>query len=163
MDLDAKGHVYTAELPTMWDVDFQTAVAQAEVEDRIAPGAYHDIEFGVFEAIYEQDDSVPGSFVISTTRPELLPACVAVAAHPHDERYNSLFGKHAITPGFFAKVPIIPSESADPDKGTGILMVCTFGDEADVEMWRTHGLELRPIVSRDGILPPRLFVKYGSE
>ena len=163
VDLDARGHVYTAELPTMWDVDFQTAVAQAEVEDRPTPGAYHDIEFGVYESLIEGEEGVPESFVISTTRPEMIPACVAVTAHPDDERFKPLFGKYAVTPGFFAKVPIFPSEKADPEKGTGILMLCTFGDDADVEWWRTHNLELRPMVSRDGEATPRTFVKYGSD
>ncbi len=162
LDLEQKGHVYTAELPTMWDVDFQTAVAQAEVEDRPTAGAYHDIEFGVYEA-FQGDESIPKTFVISTTRPEMIPACVAVTAHPDDERYKPLFGKHAVTPGFFAKVPIFPSEKADPEKGTGILMLCTFGDDADVEWWRTHNLELRPMISRNGEAAPRKFVSYDSE
>ena len=148
----------------MWDVDFQTAVAQAEVEDRPTPGAFHDIEFGVYESLMEGEEGVPESFVISTTRPEMIPACVAVTAHPDDERFKSLFGKHAITPGFFAKVPIFPSEKADPEKGTGILMLCTFGDDADVEWWRTHDLELRPMVARNGEAAPRKFVRsYNSD
>ena len=163
LDLDQRGHVYTAELPTMWDVDFQTAVAQAEVEDRPTPGAYHDIEFGVYESLIDGEQGVPESFVISTTRPEMIPACVAVTAHPDDERFKPLFGKHAITPGFFAKVPIFPSEKADPEKGTGILMLCTFGDDNDVEWWRTHDLELRPMISRNGEAAPRTFVPYGSD
>ena len=163
LDLDERGHVYTAELPTMWDVDFQTAVAQAEVEDRPTPGAFHDIEFGVYESLMEGEKGVPESFVISTTRPEMIPACVAVTAHPDDERFKPLFGKHAITPGFFAKVPIFPSEKADPEKGTGILMLCTFGDDADVEWWRIHDLELRPMVARNGEAAPRKFVPYNSD
>ncbi len=162
LDLDGKGHVYTAELPTMWDVDFQTAVAQAEVEDRPTPGAYHDIEFAVYESM-QGETGIPESFVISTTRPEMIPACVAVTAHPDDERFKPLFGKHAVTPGFFAKVPIFPSEKADPEKGTGILMLCTFGDDADVEWWCTHNLELRPMVARNGEAAPRKFVGYGSD
>ncbi len=162
LDLETKGHVYTSELPTMWDVDFQTAVAQAEVEDRLTPGAYHDIEFGVYEAI-KGEAGMPQSFVISTTRPELIPACVGVTAHPDDDRYKSLFGKYAVTPGFFAKVPIFPSEKADPEKGTGILMLCTFGDENDVEWWREHGLDLRPMVGRDGRATARNFVEYHAD
>lgn len=162
LDLYAKGEVYAAELPTMWDVDFQTAVAQAEVEDRESKGAYHDIEFGVYEAMMGEDTELPDSFVISTTRPELIPACVGVTAHPDDKRYQGLFGKHAVTPGFFAKVPIFASDKADPEKGTGVLMVCTFGDEADVDWWRGNGLELRPMISRDGTAAPREFVAYGE-
>jgi valyl-tRNA synthetase len=153
LDLHAKGHVYQSSAPTMWDVDFQTAVAQAEVQDRTLPGAYHKIEFGVL-------DAPERSFVIATTRPELLAACVGVTAHPEDERYKPLFGKTAITPLFHAPVPIFPSELADPSKGTGILMVCTFGDQTDVIWWREHQLALRKIVGRNGRLEP---VTYGSE
>ncbi len=151
-DLFAKGHVYTSDAPFMWDVDFQMAVAQAEVEDREETGAYHDIEFGV-----EGGDE---RFVISTTRPELLAACVGVTAHPDDERYQGLFGRKAVTPLFRVPVPIFPSDKADPEKGTGILMVCTFGDATDVEWWRDQGLELRQIVGRNGRLDP---VGFGDE
>ena len=155
LDLNRQGHVYTAELPTMWDVDFQTAVAQAEVEDREKQGAYHDIEFAVDEPGDEQ-----ASFTISTTRPELLAACVGVTAHPDDPRYSGLFGKQAITPAFFSRVPIFPSEKADPEKGTGILMVCTFGDQTDVEWWREQNLALKAMLDRDGRVRD---MEYGSE
>ena len=144
LDLYNKGHIYNHELPTMWDVDFQTAVAQAEVEDRTKQGAFHDIEFSVFS------DNDSESFVISTTRPELLPACVAVTAHPDDSRYKHLFGKEAITPCFFSKVPIFASDKVDPEKGTGILMVCTFGDQVDVEWWREEKLMLKQIIDQSG-------------
>jgi len=152
LDLIEKGLAYQTWAPTMWDVDFQTAVAQAEVEDRVRPGAYHHIEFGV--------KGSDRSFVIATTRPELLPACVGVTAHPDDARYKDLFGKEAITPLFHAPVPIFPSELADPAKGTGILMVCTFGDQTDVLWWRERKLALRQIIGLDGRLVP---VTYGSE
>ena len=92
------------------------------------------------------------AFVIATTRPELLPACVGVAAHPEDERYRPLFGKRAVTPLFRVPVPIFPSELVDREKGTGILMVCTFGDATDVQWWREQGLALRQVVGRDGRL-----------
>ena len=95
--------------------------------------------------------------MVSTTRPELLAACVGVTAHPDDERYKSLFGKYAVTPGFFSKIPIFPSVEADPDKGTGILMVCTFGDQTDVMWWREQELELRQIMARNGRISERLF------
>ncbi len=144
LDLYAKGHIYNHELPTMWDVDFQTAVAQAEVEDRIKNGAFHDIEFSV---LGNQENE---SFIISTTRPELLPACVGVTAHPDDLRYKHLFGKKAITPCFFSEVPIFPSEKVDPEKGTGILMVCTFGDQVDVEWWREEKLMLKQMIDQSG-------------
>ncbi len=152
IDLHQKGHVYQTFSPTMWDVDFQTAVAQAEVTDKPKQGHFHHIEFGV-----EGSDE---SFVIATTRPELLPACVGVTAHPNDARFKSLFGKKAVTPLFKVPVPIFPSELADPEKGTGILMVCTFGDQTDVHWWRTEKLALRQIIGRTGRLEP---VEYGSD
>jgi valyl-tRNA synthetase len=151
LDLFEKGHVYQVEAPTMWDVDFCTAVAQAEAEDRQRPGAFHDIEFGVEGG---------GRFVISTTRPELLAACVGVAAHPDDARYQPLFGKRAITPIYGAPVRIFPSPLADPEKGTGILMVCTFGDQTDVAWWREQALPLRQVIGRDGRILER---RFGSE
>ena len=104
--------IYSKKEPMMWDVDFHTAIAQAETEDRIVPGTYHNISF-------ETEDG--SSFNISTTRPELLPACIAIVAHPNDRRYVHLFGKSAITPLFKMRVPIIPAETVDPEKGTGIM------------------------------------------
>jgi valyl-tRNA synthetase len=148
LDLFGKGQVFQVEAPTLWDVDFRTAVAQAEVEDRPQKGAFHDVRFGVEGG---------GSFVIATTRPELLPACVGVAAHPDDERYQPLFGKRAITPLFRVPVTIFPSPLVDREKGTGILMVCTFGDATDVQWWREEGLPLRQVVGRDGRLIPADF------
>jgi valyl-tRNA synthetase len=152
LDLFRKGHVYQVEAPTLWDVDFRTAVAQAEVEDRMQRGAFHHLRFGVEGG---------GDFVIATTRPELLPACVGVAAHPDDERYRPLFGKRAITPLFRAPVAVFPSPLVDRDKGTGILMVCTFGDATDVQWWREEGLPLRQVVGRDGRLIPADFGPPG--
>lgn len=152
LDLHRSGHVYQTFAPTMWDVDFQTAVAQAEVQDRPKDGHFHHIEFGV-----EESDA---TFIIATTRPELLPACVGVTAHPSDERYKALFGKNAVTPLFRVPVPIFPSELADPEKGSGILMVCTFGDQTDVLWWREQGLSLRQILGRSGRLEP---VTFGTD
>ncbi len=152
IDLYNKGYAYNRESPTMWDVDFRTAVAQAEAEDRLTAGAYHRIAFGV--------RGTSQTFVIATTRPELLPACVGVTAHPSDKRYQALFGKEAVTPLFRVPVPIFPSEEADPEKGTGILMVCTFGDAMDVEWWQSRKLALRQIVSLDGRLLP---VSFGTD
>lgn len=149
LDLFEKGMAYQNWAPTMWDVDYQTAVAQAEVEERSKPGAYHHIQFGV--------DGLPESFVIATTRPELLPACVGVTAHPDDPRYKHLFGRNAITPLFHVPVPIFPSELADPEKGTGILMVCTFGDQTDVVWWREQKLQLRQLLEKNGRLRPVTF------
>jgi valyl-tRNA synthetase len=151
LDLFRKGQVFQVEAPTLWDVDFRTAVAQAEVEDRALRSAFHDLRFGVEGG---------GSFVVATTRPELLPACVGVAAHPDDERYRPLFGKRAITPLFRVPVPVFASELVEREKGTGILMVCTFGDATDVVWWREQRLALRQIVGRDGRLVP---ADFGSE
>jgi valyl-tRNA synthetase len=132
----ARGEAYAAESPTLWDVDFRTAVAQAELEDRELPGAYHRISFsGVF---------------IETTRPELLPACVALVAHPDDERYQPLFGTTVTTPLFGVEVPVLAHHLADPAKGSGIAMICTFGDTTDVTWWRELGLPVRSIIGRDG-------------
>ncbi len=152
LDLHEKGHAYTVEAPFMWDVDYQMALAQADIEDRELPGAFHDIEFAV--------EGTDQAFTISTTRPELLPACVGVTAHPDDERFKPLFGKRAVTPLFHAPVPIFPSEKADPEKGTGILMVCTFGDQTDVEWWREQSLVLRQVLGKDGRLLP---IRFGED
>ncbi|MFP4384704.1 MAG: valine--tRNA ligase [Spirochaetia bacterium] len=152
LDLHGKGHIYSTESPTMWDVDFSTAVAQAELEDREDTGAFYKVEFGVAGG----DET----FTIATTRPELLPACVGVTAHPDDKRYRHLFGKNAVTPLFKMPVPIFPSEKADPEKGTGILMVCTFGDATDVEWWREQNLPLRQILDLNGRFTE---VEWGTE
>ncbi|MFN7973110.1 MAG: valine--tRNA ligase [Acidobacteriota bacterium] len=144
--LHRAGHVYQAEAPTLWDVDFRTAVAQAEVEDRQVASAFHEIEMAVEGG---------GSFVIATTRPELLAACVGIAAHPEDARYRGLLGRRAITPLYHVPVPIFATSLADPAKGTGILMVCTFGDQTDVLWWREERLALRQILGRDGRIAAR--------
>ncbi|MFT5170280.1 MAG: valyl-tRNA synthetase [Candidatus Marinamargulisbacteria bacterium] len=143
LDLVKKGWVYQQTAPTMWDVDFKTAVAQAEVEDREKSSHFYDIQFRAGEET---------PFVIATTRPELLPACIAVVAHPEDDRYKSLFGQTAVTPLFHAEVPILPSEHADPQKGSGILMVCTFGDIADVDYWKQSNLPIKQVIGRDGCM-----------
>ena len=139
----ARGDAYTAEAPTLWDITFRTAVAQAELEDRERPGAYHRVLFHRADG-----DAVP----IETTRPELLPACVALVAHPDDARYRPLFGRTVTTPVFGAEVPVLAHPLADPEKGSGIAMICTFGDVTDVVWWRELGLPTRAIVGRDGRL-----------
>ena len=151
LDLVQKGFVYSSDAPNMWDITFHTAVAQAEAEDREISGFFYDLAFGLEDG---------GEFIISTTRPELLPACVAVVAHPADERYRHLFGKRAITPLFHTPVPIQPAPYADPGKGSGILMVCTFGDIMDVYWWKEKGLPLRQVIGADGRMLER---KFGGE
>jgi valyl-tRNA synthetase len=139
----ARGEAYVADAPTLWDVDFRTAVAQAELEDREIGGAYHKISF-------HGADGAP--IVIETTRPELIPACVALVAHPDDERYQPLFDTQARTPLFDVEVPIRAHPLAEPEKGSGIAMVCTFGDITDVTWWRELQLPNRDVVQRDGRL-----------
>jgi valyl-tRNA synthetase len=147
-----KGQAYQLEAPTLWDVDFRTAVAQAELEDREMPGAYHKIRFARADG--------GGVVEIDTTRPELIPACVALVAHPDDARYQPLFGTEVVTPLFGVKVPIRAHHLADPDKGTGIAMICTFGDLTDVIWWRELGLPVRSIIEANGTLRP---ITFGSD
>ncbi|MCI3934084.1 valine--tRNA ligase [Streptomyces sp. AN091965] len=141
LDELARGDAYPAEAPTLWDVTFRTAVAQAELEDRERPGAYHRIGFRGPEG---------ATVLVDTTRPELLPACVALVAHPDDERYRDLVGTSVRTPLFGVEVPVVAHHLAAPDKGTGIAMVCTFGDTTDVTWWRELRLATRPVIGWDG-------------
>ena len=134
-DLD-RGDAYRADGPTLWDADFGTAVAQAELEDREVDGAWYSLAFG--------------QFTVDTTRPELLPACVALVVHPSDERYAGLVGSSLRTPVFGVDVPVLAHRLVEPDKGTGLVMVCTFGDLTDVTWWRELDLPTRPVLGRDG-------------
>jgi valyl-tRNA synthetase len=142
----ARGEAYQAEAPTLWDVTYQTAVAQAEVEDREVPGVAVQVRFGTREP-------APG-LVVETTRPELLAACVALVAHPDDARYRDRVGTTAVTPLFGVPVPVLAHRLADPAKGTGLAMICTFGDLTDVVWWRELRLPVRSVVTRDGRLKP---------
>ena len=138
-----RGLAYQLEAPTLWDVDFKTAVAQAELEDREQPGAYHRVSFHTPDG---------GTVPIETTRPELLAACVALVAHPDDARYQPLFGTDVITPLFGARVPVKAHALADPEKGSGIAMICTFGDLTDVVWWRELKLPVRAVIQPNGTL-----------
>ena len=149
--LAERGQAVQRTAPTLWDVDFRTAVSQAELEDRERPGAYHRIRFPRV--------GHDGGVEIETTRPELLPACVALVAHPDDARYRPLFGTEVTTPLFGVSVPVVAHPLADPEKGSGIAMVCTFGDTTDVVWWRELSLPTRTVVGRDGRLLP---VSVGS-
>ncbi len=142
LDNLAAGQAYQIEAPSLWDVTFQTAVAQAELEDKEVPGAYHKLRFS----------GVGGTpdIWIDTTRPELVPACVALVAHPDDERYQPHFGGTVSSPLFDVEVPVVAHELADPEKGTGIAMICTFGDTTDVTWWRELDLPVRTVIQRDG-------------
>ncbi|HZL94973.1 MAG TPA: valine--tRNA ligase, partial [Vicinamibacterales bacterium] len=145
-----RGIAYQLDAPTLWDIDFRTAVAQAELEDREQPGAYHRIRFGRPDSTFIE---------IDTTRPELIPACVALVAHPDDARYQPLFGTEVVTPLFTVPVPVKAHPLADPEKGSGIAMICTFGDITDVTWWRELKLPVRAVIQPNGAFRP---VTWGS-
>ncbi|HEY7043141.1 MAG TPA: valine--tRNA ligase [Nocardioidaceae bacterium] len=136
----SRGEAYQAEAPTMWDVTFQTAVAQAELEAREYAGHYYRIAF----------HADAGPVYVETTRPELVGACVALIAHPDDERYQPVFGSTVRSPVFGVELPVLPHHLAEADKGAGIAMCCTFGDLTDVQWWRELQLPVRTIIGRDG-------------
>jgi len=142
IELLQQDRAYRQLQPMLWDTVDQTAIAQAEVVDKEMPSYFCDIIFGV-EGVYD-------TVTIATTRPELLGACVAVFYHPDDARYQHLKGKLAITPLFGAKVPILADETVKMEKGTGLVMCCTFGDETDIFWWRTHKLDTRIILNKFG-------------
>ncbi len=169
LGLLARGGAYQLEAPTLWDVDFQTAVAQAELEDRERPGAMHRVRFAPAAAVgagaqapgaagdvgATADDNAPGAnsqALIETTRPELIPACVALLAHPDDERHRELVGTEVLTPLFGTRVPVMTHAAVEREKGTGLVMVCTFGDLTDVMWWRELGLPVRSVLGADGRL-----------
>ncbi|MCD2497223.1 valine--tRNA ligase [Microbacterium nymphoidis] len=135
-----RGEAYQDLAPTLWDIDFRSAIAQAELEDREQPSAYHTLVF----------HGPSGDVEIDTTRPELLAACVALVAHPDDERYQPLFGSTVTSPVFGVEVPVLAHHLAQPDKGKGIAMVCTFGDVTDIIWWRELDLPNRTIIGKDG-------------
>ena len=138
----ARGEAYQQDAPTLYDIDERTAVAQAEMKDRDVPGAYHKLAF------HRSDGE--GDLLIDTTRPELLASCVAMVAHPNDPRYKPLFGTTVRTPLFEVEVPVVAHHLADPEKGTGIAMICTFGDTTDVTWWRELNLPSRALIGFDG-------------
>jgi valyl-tRNA synthetase len=150
LGLLARGEAYQLEAPTLWDVDFQTAVAQAELEDRERPGAMYRLRFHT---------NGGADALVDTTRPELLAACVALLAHPDDDRHRELVGTEVITPLFASPVPVLTHRLVEPEKGTGLVMVCTFGDLTDVVWWRELKLPVRAVLGPDGRLVP---VRWGE-
>ena len=153
----ARGEAYQAEAPCLWDVTFRTAVAQAELEDRPRQSAFCRLAFARGDG--------GGDVLIETTRPEMLAACVALVAHPDDDRYRPLFGSTVRVPLFDTEVPVLAHALAEPDKGTGIAMVCTFGDTVDVTWWRELELPVRPIMGPDGRMladPPEALQSAGA-
>jgi len=156
IDLYKKGHVYRSNEPTLWCTHHQTALAQAEVEDLERETKLNYIYFdldaeGDFYFNFN-NEKVKNKILIATTRPELLCSCVGIFVHPYDERYKGLVGKNAIVPLFGHKVPIMADELVEREFGTGIVMICTFGDTADIEWYRKHKLPLRISVREDGTL-----------
>ncbi|MCF7862067.1 valine--tRNA ligase [Candidatus Woesearchaeota archaeon] len=147
IDLYKKGREYRKEAPTMWCPDCQTAIAQVELEDKEFDSQFNDIIFKIIDESGKETD-----LIIATTRPELLPACVAIFAHPDDERYKKIFNKKAKVPLFDQEVTILPDVRADPEKGTGAVMCCTFGDQTDMEWYMAHNLPLRIVVNENGTL-----------
>jgi valyl-tRNA synthetase len=145
----ARGEAYLQEAPTLWDVTFQTAVAQAELEAREYAGAYHRVRFHRTPSDRAEPQAEP-YVVIETTRPELIPSVVALIAHPDDERYQSLFGTTVTSPVFGVEIPVLAHTAAEMDKGAGIAMCCTFGDLTDVQWWRELDLPVRTLIGRDG-------------
>jgi valyl-tRNA synthetase len=141
LDLIKKDQIYREAQPILWDPVDQTALAQADIEDKEHSSFMNEIIF-----VTDSGENLH----ISTTRPELLPACVSVFYHPDDKRYQHLKGQFAITPLFNVKVPIIPDEAVSIDKGTGLVMCCTFGDTMDVNWWKIHKLPLKIIINKYG-------------
>lgn len=140
LDLNKKKRVYRKEAPALWCPLCSTAISQVECRDEEKSSTFNDIVFSAGKK----------ELVIATTRPELLPACVAVFAHPGDERYKNFFGKKAKVPLFGFEVPILADERADPSKGTGIAMCCTFGDIVDIAWYLAHKLPLKQAIDRTG-------------
>ncbi|MDF2964871.1 MAG: valS [Rickettsiaceae bacterium] len=141
IDLYKKGQIYRSEQPVLWDPIDRTALSQADIEDKEKQSSMNEIKFTT-----EEEQEV----VIATTRPELLAACVAVFFNPEDDRYKNLEGKFAITPLFKARVPFLADDAVDIEKGTGLVMCCTFGDTTDLMWWKKHKLPLRIIITKDG-------------
>ncbi len=152
LDLVNKGEVYRKLQPMLWDPVDQTAIAQAEVVDKEVPSNANDIIF--------MCEGTP--LTIMTTRPELLPACVALFCHPEDSRYTHLHGKNAEVPLFGFPVPVLTDVAVDPEKGTGLMMCCTFGDEADIEKWRKHQLPTRMVLNKFGKIDLNLALAEGK-
>ena len=141
LNLIKKKRIYQKEAPTIWCPECHTAIAQVELEDKEQDSTFNDIKFTL-----ESGKEI----IIATTRPELLPACVAIFVHPEDTKNKHLLGEKAITPLFQHKIPILADKRVDKEKGTGIVMCCTFGDQTDIEWYLAHKLQLKMAITRDG-------------
>lgn len=143
LELYKKGEVYRAEEPTLWCPYHQTSLAQAELESKERETKLNYLYFDL-----ENGEKIE----IATTRPEFLAACVGIFVHPKDDRYKNLVGKKAIVPIYGHKVPIMKDADVDMKFGSGIAMICTFGDTGDILWWKKHKLPLRVIMTEDGLL-----------
>lgn len=141
LDLYRKGKIYREEAPTFWCTQCQTALAQADLEDKEENSLMYDIKFK-----FENGDPA----LISTTRPELIPACVALYVNPKDKRYQKYIGSFAIVPITEEKIPVKTSEAVEMEKGTGLMMVCTWGDTEDIEKWKADKLDTKLIIDKNG-------------
>jgi valyl-tRNA synthetase len=150
LDLYDQGREYRQRAPTIWCPECETAISQVETEDDEQDSHFHDIAFEVVEAV--DGGELPETFTISTTRPELLPACVSVFVHPDDDANQHLVGNHARIPLFGQEVPIIADERVDMETGSGIVMCCTFGDQTDIEWYQAHDLDLRIAIDESGTM-----------
>jgi len=141
LDMFGQDHLYRQMQPTLWDPVDRTAIAQAEVVEKESPGTMWQVAFDLANG---------GTLEIATTRPELMAACVALMIHPDHPRAQELVGQTVVTPLFRVEVPVVADERVDPEKGTGMVMCCTFGDQTDIEWWREHKLPLRVILTKEG-------------
>ncbi|ELZ76874.1 valyl-tRNA ligase [Haloferax larsenii JCM 13917] len=144
VDLYEQDRQYRQRAPAIWCPECETAISQVETEDDEQGSHFHDIEFDVVDS--------EESFVISTTRPELLPACVSVFVHPDDDENQHLVGQEAEIPIFGQQVPILEDERVDLETGTGLVMCCTFGDQTDIEWYQAHDLPLRIAIDESGTM-----------
>ena len=144
LKLVEKGDCYNAKEPTIWCPHHETALAQAEVEDLERTTKLNYLNFNIVDS--------KEKISIATTRPEFLPACVGIFVNPKDDRYKKLIGKEVVVPLFNQKVKIRKDEKVDKNFGTGIVMICTFGDNTDIEWWKKYKLDLKNILNKDGTL-----------
>ena len=153
IDLVKKGKAYRKEMPVLWCPCCQTSIAQAELENKDVKSYFNYINFSVYDKDLE----------VATTRPEFLGGCVAIFVNPNDERYKDLIGKTAIVPLYNNQVPIIADEKVAIDKGTGVVMCCTFGDQTDMEWQKEYNLPIKKVMQADGTINPEVAIVGGMK
>ena len=153
IDLVKKGKAYRKEMPVLWCPCCQTSIAQAELENKDVKSYFNYINFSVDNKDLE----------IATTRPEFLGGCVAIFVNPNDERYKDLIGKTATVPLYNNQVPIIADEKVAIDKGTGVVMCCTFGDQTDMEWQKEYNLPIKKVMQADGTINPEVAIIGGMK